>query len=221
MGKFKIGDRIVNRHGETATVVDSSEILTIDWDAGVMGFVPASAFKLLARKFTTGQYVRVVDTDDDFAGVVGFIYEDDGDEEENMPYAVALFDDFGTEENFSASELIPWVPFVGEHVIEANNEAEEDEIGVVVSSDPDNGRVRVLWESFPLAQDWPVSDLEPADEDEFFSEGDVVVYNNPLFTTPARAKVVAVEGNVLRVNFEIGSIFADGNYPTDFFSFAA
>lgn len=221
MGKFKIDDRLLSSCGAKGTVVGVSDTVTVLWDGwAVAGTWPAENFELLPRKFAVGQYVRVVSTDPEYADVVGFLYEDDGDEEENAPYSVSLFDDFGTEENFSASELIPWVPLVGERVIEAG--IEDEETGTVVGW-ANSITARVLWDSFPLAQDWLVADLEPADESEDdFENGDIVVYSNPMFSGTSKAVVTFTDGGeAVAVKFEKNSPFRDGVYHRDFFSIAA
>jgi hypothetical protein len=216
MGKFKIGDRVVDRSGGyTAKVVGVTDTIRVVWDCnGIDGTWPDDDFELLARKFKPGQYVRIVATDPEYGNEVGIIFGDDGDDEENMPYEVALYDDSQTEDDFSASELIPWLPLVGEHVIEANNESDQDEIGTVIGW-ANAVTARVLWESFPHAQDWLVTDLEPADESEpdcSFDDGgpyneirigDEVEYTNPFFSGTHHATV------------------EDGYYHKDFFSKAA
>src|SRR5260370_8977608 len=120
MGKFKIGDRVIDCVGNTATVVGTTETVRVRWDGGDWGGMwPAEDFELLPRKFKPGQYVRIIAADPDYGNETGIVFEDDGDDEENMPYMVGLFDELQSENDFSASELIPWTPRVGERVIEA------------------------------------------------------------------------------------------------------
>lgn len=216
MGIHNVGDR-VESGGLAATVIKVHDLVTIQWDVPgqpVYGTWPATAFTAIEdREFVVGQFVRVVA--DDFNGVVGMVIADDGDDEDDIPYMVALFDDDGSEEPFDAAELVPWIPFVGERVIEAG--VEEDEIGTVLSSIDENNEVRVLWDSFPHDQSWPVSDLEPADESEEFGVGDIVEYSNPFFTGPQPATIVGIDGNSFCVRFHEGCV-ADGSYSKDFFS---
>lgn len=224
MGKFEAGDRIVNANGDTATVVGVTDTISVDWGDGLYGTWDAANFEKVARTFRPGQFVRIDLAVPEFGGEVGIVFDDDGDPEDMDPYSVALYDAAQTEEFFSANELWPWLPLVGSRVIESG--VEEDETGTVIGvSLPDcDGAIvaRVLWDSFPHAQDWLVSDLEPADEYENgFSTGDAVEYSNPFFAGTAKATVVGVDGNLLGVEFEPGCIFADGNYSADFFKIAA
>jgi hypothetical protein len=91
------------------------------------------------RQFKYGD-VRVVGTR--FKGRVAFLFEDNGNEEEDMPYRVALYGD-ETEENFSASELIPWSPLVGERVFELHSDG--GEVGIILANDGTTSHVR--WDS--------------------------------------------------------------------------
>jgi hypothetical protein len=217
MGQFKIGDKVTNS-GVVATVIGVEQLLRVDWGNGIFGFWPASSFTLVQRKFKEGDFVRSI-ADDETNGTVGVVFEDDGSEEDSDPYWVGLFDADCSEFPFSAHELIPWVPIVGERVIEAD--ADDDEEGTIVSVA--DGRAVVLWDSFPLAQDWPLSDLEPAEEfeEDDFEVGDEVVYSNPLFTNTYSARVMDVQENVVFVNFESEAPLVDAYYPKDFFSKAA
>ena len=217
MGKFKNGDRVVNRFGDTATVIESTELIAIQWDAGVIGCHYASAFELLARKFEVGQFVRII-ADDETNGEVGFIFEDDGDDELSDPYHVVLFNEDGNEEWYSANEMVLWSPKVGERVVESD--VEDDEGGTVLAVGS-NGIVKVLWDSFPHAQDWKATDLEPEDpyEDEL-KEGDEVVYTNPMFSGSCNAVVTKTDGEAVSVKFIEGPM-RDGVYHRDFFTKAA
>lgn len=222
MGKLTAGDTIIDRYGNMATVRDTMESVSIQWHDGVhiMGCYPAELFELVPRKFREGQYVRI-QTDDEYNGLIGFIFEDDGDPEDESPYAVFLYTDEGEEQIFDADEMIPWVPLVGERVIEAGVEGEEDEGGVVLGINltgteggVDDVSVRVLWDSYPHAQNWLVEDLAPEDDYEESDEiavGDEVEYESP------GATVQEVDGNIIRVAFHNGPL-ADGNYSKELFS---
>lgn len=221
MADFKIGDRVSNS-GCVATVVGVEQLLRVDWGEGILGFWPAASFELVqSRKFKEGDYVRSV-ADDDTNGTVGIIFEDDGEPEDEDPYWVGLFNAKGEELPFSANELVPWVPLIGERVIEAD--VEDDEEGTVVAI-LDSGKVRVLWDSFPLAQDWSLADLEPVDEfedddsdDDDFGVGDEVVFGHPMLSVAKNGRVIRLSDNVISVTFGDGSA---GTYPKDFFSKAA
>jgi hypothetical protein len=217
MGKFNIGDK-VSSGGAEATIIGIEDLLRVDWGDGIYGFWPASSFELVPRKFKEGDFVRSV-ADDDTNDTVGIIFEDDGDDEDSDPYWVGLFNAEGEELPFSAYELIPWIPIVGERVIEAD--VEDDEEGVVIAVS--GGNVRVLWDSFPLAQDWDVANLEPAEEfeDDDFEVGDVVTYSNPIFANTYNARVTDVQENIIHVSFELKAPLADAYYSKDFFSRAA
>lgn len=219
MGKFKSGDRVVNRHGETGSVIESTELIAIQWDIGIIGCHPASAFELIARKFVPGQFVRII-ADDETNGEVGIIFEDDGTDEYSDPYHVALFDEAASEEWYSANEMVPWLPKVGERVIEAGID-DDDEGGTVLAVA--NGTAKVLWDSFPHAQDWLVTDLEPEDqyeEEDELQEGDEVVYSNPMFAGTQKATITKIDGEAVNVTFTNGP-FRDGVYHRDFFTKAA
>lgn len=215
MGKFKSGDVVVTSSGAIATVLDSVEHLAIQWVDGCTGSWPASAFELVPlRKFRPGDFVRVI-ADDDTNGIVGMVFEDDGSDEDDFPYWVSLYDVEQSEEPYSADELIPWVPHVGERVIEAD--VDDEETGTVLSIG--NGTVSVLWESFPHAQNWPLSDLDPVEEKDFVV-GDVVEYSHPVFTNLEKATVMGVGDGHLHVVFDSGFL-PEGNYTKDVFKLAA
>jgi hypothetical protein len=108
-----------------------------------------------SRLFEPGD-VRVVGTR--FNGRVGFLFEDNGNEEEDMPYRVALYGD-ETDENFSASELILWVPKVGDWVTELHSNGEE--VGIILANDGTTSHVR--WRTLKDAPYWPNIRLEPAE----------------------------------------------------------
>lgn len=174
MGKFKVGDRVTR--GDSHATVLNTDSIEIQWDSGAFGTWPESDFELEQRKFKEGDFARVVGADPEYAGRVVFIFEDDNDPEDEEPYwTVFTAEDLG-EVPFSADELIPWSPLVGARVVEPE---EEDEVGTVIGW-ANSVTARVLWDSFPHAQDWLVSDLEPAfeDEDDSFETGDDVVYTN-------------------------------------------
>jgi hypothetical protein len=108
------------------------------------------------RQFKSGE-VRIVGTR--FNGRVGYLFEDNGNEEEDRPYRVALYGD-ETDENFSASELIPWVPKVGDWVAELHSQA--DEVGIILANDGATSHVQ--WRTLKDAPYWPNIRLEPANE---------------------------------------------------------
>jgi len=62
------------------------------------------------------------------------------------------------EQDYSSSELTPWLPSPGERVIEADNE--DCVTGVVV--DDGEGTSMVMWNGFFEPQTWPNKNLEPA-----------------------------------------------------------
>jgi hypothetical protein len=107
------------------------------------------------RRFQFGN-VRIVGAR--FNGRTGLLFDDNGNEEEDMPYRVALHGD-ETDENFSASELTLWSPKACDRVIEANNE--NCVIGIVVDAF-DGCTALVKWQGFNRVQDWLFKDLEPA-----------------------------------------------------------
>jgi hypothetical protein len=110
------------------------------------------------RQFKSGD-VRVVGTR--FNGRVGFLFEDNGNEEEDRPYYVALYGD-ETDERFSASELIPWMPMVGDRVTELHSGGtNEADVGIILANDGTTSHVR--WETLKDAPYWPNIRLEPAD----------------------------------------------------------
>jgi hypothetical protein len=214
MGKFKVGDRVTDGV-KAATVTSISETIGIVWDNGNLGLWNADAFELIPRKFKPGDFVRSV-ADDNTFGTVGMVYEDDGDPEDQDPYWVALYDVEQSEEPFSADELIPWVPKIGERVIEAGVDDEEE--GTVIGW-ANTITARVVWDSFPLAQDWLISDLGPVDEKDFVA-GDVVEYSHPIFSNIEQATVVGTGDGYLNVVFDSGFL-PPGNYTKDVFKLAA
>lgn len=229
MTKFSAGDTIVDRFGNMATVADTMESVSVEWHGldNVMGCYPSELFKLVPRKFKEGQFARIVrGIDPEYDNEPVYIFEDDGSEEGDDPYGVVFINSDKGEVNFSADEMIPWVPLAGERVIEADNDPNghevDDEIGTVVGSssnaDGSDFKVKVLWPSFPLPQDWAVSDLEPEAEDDI-AVGDTVEYVNPIFAGSYRGTVQGLEGNIIRVVFESG--LQTGNYSKEFFTKAA
>jgi hypothetical protein len=108
-----------------------------------------------ARRFKWGD-VRIVGTR--FNGRIGWLSEDNGNEEEDRPYLVGLYGD-ETDEHFSASELIPWVPMVGDRVIELH--ARQSEVGIILANDGTTSHVQ--WDTRTDAPYWPNIRLEPAD----------------------------------------------------------
>jgi hypothetical protein len=107
------------------------------------------------RLFKFGE-VRVVGTR--FNGRVGYLFEDNGNQEEDKPYLVMLYGD-ETDENFSASELIPWVPKVGDRVAELHSGGRE--VGIILANDGTTSHVQ--WNTLLDAPYWPNIRLEPAD----------------------------------------------------------
>jgi hypothetical protein len=105
------------------------------------------------RLFKSGD-VRIVGTR--FNGRLGWIIEDNGNEEEDRPYLVGLYCE-ETDENFSASELIPWVPKVGDWVTELHSDG--DEVGIILANDGTTSHVQ--WETRKDAPYWPNIRLEP------------------------------------------------------------
>ncbi len=219
MGKFEAGDSIKNKFGETATVIDSKEMVLLQWDSNAtLGTWDAKLFELVTRSYKPGDYVRIVET-----GVVGMVFDDDGDPENEEPFWVAAFDSEGVEDPYSADELIPWHPAAGERVLEVGVEDETE--GTIVFAS--NGNASVLWDGFPHPQDFAVAHLEPVDEiedkdEDDFEIGEVVTFSNPFLSGERNAKVVGhVNENVIAVAFEPGTDIADGYYSKDFFSKAA
>ena len=105
------------------------------------------------RQFKGGE-VRIVGAR--FNGRVGYLCEDNGNEEEDKPYLIALYDD-ETDEYFSASELIPWVPKVGDCVTELHSDGQE--VGVILANDGTTSHVH--WRTLKDAPYWPNIRLEP------------------------------------------------------------
>jgi hypothetical protein len=108
------------------------------------------------RQFKFGD-VRIIGTR--FNGRIGLIIEDNGNEEEDRPYRVALYGDH-TDENFSASELISWVPEVGDWVTEMEGRGEE--VGIIRENDGKTSHVQ--WRTLKDAPYWPNIRLEPGNE---------------------------------------------------------
>ena len=215
MGKFSAGDIIKNRDGDTATVLDTSEYVLLQWADGTKGTWDSKHFEKVTRSYEPGDFVRVIET-----GIVGMVFDDDGDPEDNEPFWVSEFDEIGEENPYSADELQPWHPAAGERVLEAD--VDDDTEGTIVFAS--NGNASVLWDGFPHPQDFAVADLEPVDEcedDEDFEVGEIVVYSNPMFSGVAKAVVVGVDDELIQVCFEPGTVIADGAYSKDFFSKAA
>jgi hypothetical protein len=115
-----------------------------------------------ARRFKWGE-VRIVGTR--FNGRIGYLFEDNGNEEEDMPYGVLLYgnetapDDDEPDGYFSASELIPWVPKAGDLVTELHS---GDDVGTVLANDGTTSHVQ--WRTLKDAPYWPNIRLEPANE---------------------------------------------------------
>jgi hypothetical protein len=108
------------------------------------------------RKFKSSE-VRIVGTR--FNGRIGYVIEDNGNEEEDRPYLVCLYggDYAGSEERFSASELTPWVPLVGDWVTEWQSDGRE--LGKILANDGITSHVQ--WETLKDASYWPNIRLEP------------------------------------------------------------
>lgn len=219
MGKFNRGDLVTDEHGNTGKVLSTMESVSVLWDGlnNVVGTWPASNFELVKRSFKVGQFVRII-ADDETNGEVGIIYEDDGDDEMSDPFWVALYDKECTEAPYSANELVPWLPKVGERVLDPDED--EDEEGTVIGID--GSVARVLWDAYPRPQDWLATLLEPVDQyDGEYTVGEVVDFTSPFLAETVKAEVTAIEGNVIRVKFSPGFVYADGAYPADMFSKAA
>lgn len=229
MSALKEGDRVTSQ-GNEATVITVHTLVTVEWDKRqlggepIYGTWPARYFNKIHRKFSPGQFVRVSENDREFANEVGIIIEDDGDDEENMPYVVGIFDEDESENNFSASELKPWFPLVGERVVESVPEGQfdDEDVGTVVGFNDDK-TARVLWDSFPHVQEFAVADLEPYDEfydAQEFKVGDAVEYHSPFFAEPKKAVVNGYDGESLYVSFPDRPDM-NGYYHQNFFSKAA
>lgn len=223
---FKIGDSVVDVHGNIAEVTVVHEYLTVRW-AGhpnlITGLWPAEDFKPFnpapPRPFAVGQWVRVTEPGE-FYGMVGFVFEDDGADLENQPFWLYLPEYDETDEvPFSASELTAWIPKTGERVVE-KGEGLEDDYGTVLRVDGDT--VRILWDDIPAAQTFAIEDLEPADESEpeSFDEGDYVEYHSPFFAQPFKGVVVKLGDDRSFIKFPSGSL-PDGFYEHEFLSKAA
>jgi hypothetical protein len=116
----------------------------------------------IPRLFESGD-VRVIGTR--FNGRIGYLGEDNGNGEEARPYTVMLYGNDEIDVNFSASELIPWVPVVGDRVIELHSDGNSEVgVGTVLANDGTTSHVR--WETFNGAPYWPNVRLEPAPWDE-------------------------------------------------------
>jgi hypothetical protein len=105
------------------------------------------------RQFKRGE-VRIVGTR--FSGRIGHLGGDNGNEEEDRPYLVMLYD-VETDEQFSASELIPWVPMAGDWVTEWQSDGHE--VGIILANDGNTSHVQ--WEKRKDAPYWPNIRLEP------------------------------------------------------------
>jgi hypothetical protein len=105
------------------------------------------------RRFQFGD-VRIVGAR--FNGRVGYLFNDNGNEEEDRPYRVALYCD-ETDENFSASELTTWSPQNGEHVTEIDNN--NSPIGIIVEAGEEESLV--VWTGLHRQVSWFNSHLEP------------------------------------------------------------
>jgi hypothetical protein len=211
---FKIGDTVVDVWGNLAEVTGVHAYLSVRWKNHpglITGLWPAEDFKPFdpkpPRPAVVGNWYRVT-VPGDYYGMVGFLYEDDGDDLEQDPFWLYLPEvdeesDEPCEVPFSASELEDWAPKVGERVIEKGI---EDECGTVLRVT--GNTVRVLWDEYPSAQDFDLSDLEPADESaaDGFSEGDDVEYNNPFFAQPIKGVVVKLGDDRSFIKFPSGKM---------------
>jgi hypothetical protein len=109
------------------------------------------------RQFKFGE-VRIVGARS--TGSIGYLSEDNGNEEEDRPYTVILYDDEGPDENFSASELIPWVPQAGDRVAELHSGGDGVGVGTILANDGTTSHVQ--WDTLKDAPFWPNIRLEPA-----------------------------------------------------------
>jgi hypothetical protein len=109
------------------------------------------------RLFKSGE-VRIIGTR--FNGRIGYLLVDNGNEEEDRPYLVSMYGgDYGvSEEFFSASELSPWVPKVGDWVRELHSGG--CEVGIILANDGTTSHVE--WKTWKDAPYWPNIRLEPA-----------------------------------------------------------
>jgi hypothetical protein len=109
------------------------------------------------RLFKSGD-VRIVGTR--FNGRVGYLREDNGNEEEDRPYLVMFYDeeDEENDESFSASELSRWIPAIGDIVTELHSD--QNEVGVVLANDGTTSHVQ--WRTRMDAPYWPNIRLEPS-----------------------------------------------------------
>jgi hypothetical protein len=107
----------------------------------------------IPRQFKSGD-VRIVGTR--FNGHIGYLSEDTGNDEDDRPYLVMLYSE-ETDEHFSASELIPWVPKVGDCVMELAGDG--NEVGIVLANDGTTSHVQ--WRTLKDAPYWPNIRLEP------------------------------------------------------------
>lgn len=214
MGTLSEGDRVKSSgFGDYGTV--TKEYVNVAFDDGSSGIFQSVGFTLVPRRWKEGDYARVITgVDPMYDGKVVYIFEDDGDPEDEEPYWCLLAN--GDEVPFNADELIPWMPIAGERVVSTDD---DEEVGVILGLD--SAVARVQWDDYPVAQNWLIAELEPAFEDEDedeFEVGDTVVYSNPIFSSASEAEVIEVSENVIWVNFEPGTAMKDGAYPKDFFS---
>jgi hypothetical protein len=106
---------------------------------------------MLNRAFKVGQYANTTD------GLTGYIYEDNGGDDECRPYQVAICE-HDEERCCSASELVLWSPKSGEPIVEAN--CEDGEVGEYLHAYGDGTSV-VKWKSFPLPEIRLNTSIEP------------------------------------------------------------
>ena len=100
------------------------------------------------RAFKVDQYVNTSD------GFTGYIFEDNGNREENRPYQIAICER-DEERCVSASELTLWSPKAGDPVVDSHGE-----VGEFLHTYGDDTSV-VKWKSFPLPEIRFNTNLEP------------------------------------------------------------
>jgi len=86
---------------------------------------------------------------------IGYIFAQKGDR-----YQVVSMER-AEEREYSADELMPWLPAVGERVVEADDDDDlEASIGIIVEAGERTSVVK--WEGYVTPQTWLNTNLEPA-----------------------------------------------------------